>query len=146
MATSKPSRLPAITELAARVRHGETVDSVAASCGVARVTILNRFSDAGFTSTGEEKQGAERMELKAYLKSVALTWAEPWMSEGICASTDPEAFFPEVGISGKEAKQVCLGCPVREICLQYALQHKEKFGIWGGKSERDRRKILKDAA
>lgn len=144
MATSKPSRMPAITELAARVRAGETVDSVAASCGVARVTILNRFCDAGFTPAGEPQQVEARTSLKAYLASVARTWAEPWMDEGICGQTDPEIFFPEKGGSTADAKRICMGCPVRRTCLEWALSNNERFGILGGKSERERRKIAKE--
>lgn len=66
---------------------------------------------------------------------------EPWMDSAVCAQTDPEAFFPEKGGSIKEAKTVCLGCDVRDLCLQYALVHVERYGVWGGKSERERRKL-----
>ena len=50
----------------------------------------------------------------------------------MCAQTDPEAFFPEKGGSTREAKKVCLSCDVRAECLEYALGHDERFGIWGG--------------
>ena len=63
------------------------------------------------------------------------------MEDAICAQTDPEAFFPDKGGSTKEAKRVCLSCSVRADCLEYALTHVERFGIWGGTSERERRKI-----
>lgn len=66
---------------------------------------------------------------------------EPWMDSAVCAQTDPEAFFPEKGGSIKEAKTVRLGCDVRDLCLQYALVHVERYGVWGGKSERERRKL-----
>lgn len=66
---------------------------------------------------------------------------EPWRDDAICAQTDPEAFFPEKGGSTKEAKKICQGCPVRHECLQYALDHEERFGIWGGLSERERRRL-----
>jgi WhiB family redox-sensing transcriptional regulator len=68
---------------------------------------------------------------------------EPWMAEGTCAQTDPEAFFPVKGGSTREAKKVCADCPVREACLEYALERDERYGIWGGMSERDRRKLKK---
>lgn len=74
---------------------------------------------------------------------VAAPEAEPWMDEALCAQTNPEAFFPEKGGSTKPAKSVCMACPVRAECLAYALEHDEKFGIWGGKSERERRKLRK---
>ena len=64
---------------------------------------------------------------------------------GLCAQTDPEAFFPEKGGSTREAKKVCLTCDVRQECLEYALANDERFGIWGGLSERERRKLKKRA-
>jgi WhiB family redox-sensing transcriptional regulator len=69
----------------------------------------------------------------------------PWQEEALCAQTDPEAFFPEKGGSTRDAKKVCVGCEVRAECLEYALAHDERFGIWGGLSERERRKLKKRA-
>ena len=66
---------------------------------------------------------------------------ESWRLEALCAETDPEAFFPEKGGSTREAKRVCVGCPVRMQCLEYALDNDERFGIWGGLSERERRRV-----
>ena len=68
-----------------------------------------------------------------------------WQERALCAQTDPEAFFPEKGGSTREAKRVCLTCDVRDECLEYALGHDERFGIWGGLSERERRKLKTDA-
>ena len=68
-----------------------------------------------------------------------------WQERGLCAQTDPEAFFPEKGGSTREAKKVCLTCDVRQECLEYALANDERFGIWGGLSERERRKLKKRA-
>jgi len=68
-----------------------------------------------------------------------------WQERGLCAQTDPEAFFPEKGGSTREAKKVCLTCDVRQDCLEYALENDERFGIWGGLSERERRKLKKKA-
>ena len=53
--------------------------------------------------------------------------------------------FPEKGGSTREAKKVCLSCDVRGECLDYALAHDERFGIWGGLSERERRRLKKSA-
>ena len=64
-----------------------------------------------------------------------------WQERALCAQTDPEAFFPEKGGSTREAKKVCVSCEVRAECLEYALEHDERFGIWGGLSERERRKL-----
>jgi len=66
-----------------------------------------------------------------------------WQERALCAQTDPEAFFPEKGGSTREAKKVCTRCDVRAECLEYALAHDERFGIWGGLSERERRKLKK---
>ncbi len=68
-----------------------------------------------------------------------------WQERALCAQTDPEAFFPEKGGSTREAKRVCSTCEVREECLEYALAHDERFGIWGGLSERERRKLKRRA-
>ena len=64
-----------------------------------------------------------------------------WQERALCAQTDPEAFFPEKGGSTREAKRICSGCDVRAECLDYALAHDERFGIWGGLSERERRRV-----
>jgi WhiB family redox-sensing transcriptional regulator len=68
-----------------------------------------------------------------------------WQAEALCAQTDPEAFFPEKGGSTRDAKKVCGSCTVRAQCLEYALANDERFGIWGGLSERERRRLRKRA-
>jgi WhiB family transcriptional regulator, redox-sensing transcriptional regulator len=68
-----------------------------------------------------------------------------WQDRALCAQTDPEAFFPEKGGSTREAKRVCRSCEVRAECLEYALENDERFGIWGGLSERERRRIKREA-
>ncbi len=68
---------------------------------------------------------------------------EEWQDRALCAQTDPEAFFPEKGGSTREAKKICLSCEVRVECLEYALENDERFGIWGGLSERERRRLKK---
>jgi WhiB family redox-sensing transcriptional regulator len=68
-----------------------------------------------------------------------------WQERALCAQTDPEAFFPEKGGSTREAKRICTTCEVRAECLDYALEHDERFGIWGGLSERERRRLKRRA-
>ena len=68
-----------------------------------------------------------------------------WQTDSLCAQTDPEAFFPEKGGSTRDAKKICTSCEVRSRCLEYALENDERFGIWGGLSERERRKLRKRA-
>ena len=69
-----------------------------------------------------------------------------WQENANCLGVDPDLFFPERGASTREAKAVCRGCEVREDCLEYALAHGEKFGIWGGLSERERRRVRRPRA
>ncbi|MHA7144041.1 WhiB family transcriptional regulator [Arthrobacter sp. TmT3-37] len=68
-----------------------------------------------------------------------------WQADALCAQTDPEAFFPEKGGSTRDAKKVCGACMVKSECLEYALENDERFGIWGGLSERERRRLRKRA-
>jgi WhiB family redox-sensing transcriptional regulator len=72
--------------------------------------------------------------------------AKGWQDYANCLGVDPDLFFPERGASTREAKEVCKGCVVREDCLEYALANGEKFGIWGGLSERERRRIRRQRA
>jgi len=67
------------------------------------------------------------------------------MTGGVCAQVDPELWFPEKGGSTREAKALCTGCPVQVQCLAYALANDERFGVWGGASERDRRRMKRSA-
>ena len=68
-----------------------------------------------------------------------------WQERALCAQADPEAFFPEKGGPTHTAKRVCAACEVRPECLDHALANNERFGIWGGMSERERRKHRWDA-
>ena len=68
----------------------------------------------------------------------------PWEAFALCAQVDPEMFFPDKGQSSAPAKRVCMGCEVRIECLEDALQKGERYGVRGGKSERQRRKIKSD--
>jgi WhiB family redox-sensing transcriptional regulator len=97
------------------------------------------FSGPGFVGSELTEPGLDDELLDA--QDVELSWQE----RALCAQTDPEAFFPEKGGSTREAKKVCLGCDVRGECLEYALAHDERFGIWGGLSERERRRLKKEA-
>ena len=67
----------------------------------------------------------------------------PWTEDALCAQIDHEEFFPEKGGSTREAKKVCAMCPVTAKCLEYALDNNERWGVWGGMSERERRKLLR---
>jgi len=69
-----------------------------------------------------------------------------WHDRARCAETDPEMFFPENGESARPAKRVCAGCEVAAECLQDALDRGERFGVWGGLSERERRVLASQPA
>jgi WhiB family redox-sensing transcriptional regulator len=69
-----------------------------------------------------------------------------WQRRANCTGVDPDLFYPERGTSTREAKEVCYGCVVRQECLDYAIANGEKFGIWGGLSERERRKVRRARA
>lgn len=69
-----------------------------------------------------------------------------WQPSANCLGVDPDLFFPERGASTREAKETCRGCVVRPDCLEYALDNGEKFGIWGGMSERERRRLRRQRA
>lgn len=66
---------------------------------------------------------------------------EGWIDQAACRDTDPMLFFPERGESHEAAVSVCNGCAVRADCLEHALRGPERFGVWGGTSERERRRI-----
>jgi len=66
-----------------------------------------------------------------------------WQDFANCKGADPDLFFPERGASTRTAKSICRECSVRVECLEFAIVSSEKFGIWGGLSERERRKIRK---
>jgi WhiB family redox-sensing transcriptional regulator len=70
---------------------------------------------------------------------------QPWMADALCAQTDPELFFPIQGASNRAALKVCAHCPVTKICLTYALDHAEAFGIWGGTTWTQRRRLTRTA-
>lgn len=66
-----------------------------------------------------------------------------WMSQGNCRQYDPSTFFPSDGVGVDRARAICKTCPVIDNCLEYALDEHIEHGVWGGCSERERRRILK---
>ncbi len=75
------------------------------------------------------------------IQSLTAESPRAWQARANCMGVDPELFFPERGSSTREAKEVCRGCVVRIECLEFAIANSEKFGIWGGMSERERRRV-----
>ncbi len=67
-----------------------------------------------------------------------------WQVDANCVDEDADLFFPDRGASTRKAKELCNTCKAQEHCLEYSIVNNEKFGIWGGLSERERRKIRKE--
>jgi WhiB family redox-sensing transcriptional regulator len=66
-----------------------------------------------------------------------------WMQQGTCRELPPETFFPSDGVGVEVARRICADCPVKEPCLEYALYNRIEHGVWGGASERERRRIAR---
>lgn len=65
-----------------------------------------------------------------------------WQDFALCRGVNADLFFPGQGESTREAKAVCVDCPVRQACLEYAIANNERFGIWGGLSRRERERLV----
>ena len=70
----------------------------------------------------------------------------PWMVFGACREQDPDLFFPESVREAQQAVAICNTCPVRDECLDYSLEARERFGVWGGLTDRQRRQLLRQPA
>lgn len=66
-----------------------------------------------------------------------------WMDRARCRDQDPEAFFVRGAALSRQAVRICQRCVVRDLCLQYAMEHEIDLGIWGGLTERQRRRLLR---
>jgi WhiB family redox-sensing transcriptional regulator len=66
-----------------------------------------------------------------------------WRLKGACRGLDPAIFYPVSEDDAAEAKVVCHSCPVRETCLEWALANREHDGVWGGATERERRRMIR---
>lgn len=112
------------------------------------VTEVEEVSSAGSWAPELDEDDETRESIKAVWLGIGQEVDEGelgWQARALCAQTDPEAFFPEKGGSTRDAKRVCGACVVRSECLEYALSNDERFGIWGGLSERERRRLRKRA-
>ncbi len=81
-------------------------------------------------------QGGTQKE-RADMKSMA------WRSQARCKGIDPEVFYPISDEEADEAKSICAECPVRVACLEFALAARERDGVWGGATEKERRRIIR---
>lgn len=88
-------------------------------------------------SVGGTRFGGQPSDLTSYFH------APEWTEAALCAQADPEEWFADKGGTTRRAKQICADCPVRVECLTMALETDSQYGVFGGMSERDRRKIKK---
>ena len=66
-----------------------------------------------------------------------------WMAQGKCRDLPPETFFPSDGVGVEVARRICADCPVKAPCLEYAMENHIDHGVWGGTSERERRRLAR---
>lgn len=66
-----------------------------------------------------------------------------WRQRAACRGVDPDVFYTVSDEEADEAKSICRVCPVREACLEYALANRERDGVWGGATERERRRMIR---
>jgi WhiB family transcriptional regulator, redox-sensing transcriptional regulator len=66
-----------------------------------------------------------------------------WRQRAACVGVEPEIFYPVSEEDAEQAKAVCAECEVRQSCLEFALANRERDGVWGGATERERRRIIR---
>lgn len=87
------------------------------------------------------------MTISTYVRGATVEGLDlAWQADGLCRGLDPELFFPTRGEDAAPAKEICADCPVRNDCLEHALANHENFGVWGGASERERKRIRRRRA
>lgn len=89
-------------------------------------------------STGTSEISALRDAL------AACTAQQDWAAPAACTQADPAVFYPGQGQRSRAAKRICLACPVRLDCLTWALGRNERYGVWGGLGESDRRRLRRE--
>ncbi|WP_150462707.1 WhiB family transcriptional regulator [Nesterenkonia ebinurensis] len=147
---------PADPTAAEKLEHGKALEDqataflAAAEAAVARtegtVTALSEAPSRRTQSdTAQEDSESVWLGIPTLIPAEQIEGELAWQVDALCAQTDPEAFFPEKGGSTRDAKKVCGACTVKQECLDYALANDERFGIWGGLSERERRKLKRRA-
>jgi len=124
-------------------RHDPLADDRPADRGDERRT--DRPAEAADTG-----RGAATGSTNEFGRPLELCVVEPdpdsptaWMAEGNCRLYPPAVFFPSDGVGVDRARKICRDCPVAARCLEYALEERIEHGVWGGCSERERRRILK---
>jgi WhiB family redox-sensing transcriptional regulator len=77
------------------------------------------------------------------VSNLTITTAQTWRDRAACRGIDPEVFHPATDEEAEAAKDICGQCPVQRPCLEHALSVREKEGVWGGCTERERRRIIR---
>jgi WhiB family transcriptional regulator, redox-sensing transcriptional regulator len=150
----KPLDAPRAVEL---MRAGNSLSAIVnkLSVGRGRIREIREVGEAAglvfdpATACMIDPAGPQPVPLapRALARALGISPADlAWQDSALCAETDPEAFFPEKGGSTRAAKRVCMNCEVRDECLGYAQANGISFGIWGGLSERERRRLRRQAA
>lgn len=146
---SKPE-VPPAGELAAMIAAGQTIDAIADIYQRHPGTLRVRLTLAGYSATTgrpvRPPSPRRDNDTQEHPDDTGVLEAPPWADDALCAQTDPEAFYPEQGGSSRDAKRVCLACPLRDDCLTYALAHGERHGIWGGLTAHERRRLTRTPA
>ena len=107
------------------------------------------WSTAPMASYHAGVQGPSQRPKAATVREPALreaVWSATetaWRERGACKGLDPQIFYPETDEEADTAKRVCAQCHVQTACLEYALQFREREGVWGGTTERERRRIIR---
>jgi WhiB family transcriptional regulator, redox-sensing transcriptional regulator len=68
---------------------------------------------------------------------------QTWKTDAACRGMDPDVFFPTDEVGQAAALDVCAECPVRELCLEFAIRSRQTDGVWGGTTPRERRKLIR---
>lgn len=149
----RTSVLPPAPELAALITEGDTtLEEIADTYGVALGTVTGRMHRGGYSpATGLPTTPRPASDhTPAYLALSGDFDDQPWAVDALCAQIGGDFWFPDKDGTGepgqnhaRQAKKICAACPVRNQCLAYAIDHDERYGIWGGLSERERRSIKK---
>lgn len=151
--TGRPRKLPDVQQLLRLIREGYSADEVGAmydATGQAVAYQLRRHLDLRVTDVRPNVRHAPILARVDPVDGFTYDGDTSWKDDGRCREADPDSFFPEDIVDRldrraavKVARRVCLGCEVRAECLTYALAADERFGIWGGKTRRQRNRHLK---
>lgn len=141
----KRSALPPMSDVAADLREGVDLGDLATALGVTHEQLRHRLNKGGWGGDGHPMTPEPTDPLREALATF-LRGDLSWQDEASCAQIGGDVWYPDKGAVPFAGKRTCAACPVREECLEYALDNDEKWGTWGGLSPRERRKLKKERA